>query len=134
MGRLSIQILEGVAPTVVADLVELQHVLEEADVKARNVSRPNIIDLTASNGDTLSMVVGGDETVLGFTSGNGSPPYYASRGESDVVEPVMTCYLHSVHHTEFPRHAVISREAGLMATIDFLELGGLPRCVRWQEV
>ena len=80
------------------------------------------------------MVVGGDETVLGFTSGSGSPPYYASRGESDGVEPVMTCYLHSAHHTEFPRHAVIDREAGLAAAVDFFEHGELPRCIQWQEV
>lgn len=134
MRELSIRILEGAAPTVVTDQVQLQRVLGEADANARAASRLNIIDLTAPDGATLSMVVGGDETVLGFTTGRGSPPYYASRGESDSVEPVMTCYLHSVHHTEFPRHAIIGRAAGLAAVLDFFEDGELPRCMQWQEV
>jgi len=134
MGKLSIRVREGEDPMMVTDTGQLLRVLEQAASDASSVTRPNMIDLTARNGDTLSIVVGGEETVLGFTHGNGLPPYYASRGASSEVHPVMTCYLHSAHHTEFPRHAVIARESGLAAAVEFLHVEALPKCVQWQEV
>src|SRR5262245_20691560 len=105
MNTLSVHTRQGVPPTVVTDTSQLKRVLTQADQDARAASRPNIIDLKAPNGDTLSMVVGSDETVLGFTAGSGQPPFYASSGPVKDAQPVMTCYLYSTQRTEFPRHA-----------------------------
>jgi hypothetical protein len=53
------------------------------------------------------MVVGGDETVLGFDYRHRNPPYYSSRGPSNGEEPILSCQLTFQHHTEFPRKYVI---------------------------
>ena len=71
------------------------------------------------------MVVGGQETVLGFGSGDLNANY-ASKGASDAVEPVMTCYFMMWHHSEFPRKYVIPVADGVKAVHQFLDSGDLP--------
>jgi len=74
---------------------------------------------------TITMVVGGQETVLGFGSGDLNANY-ASKGASDAVEPVMTCYFMMWHHSEFPRKYVIPVADGVKAVHQFLDSGDLP--------
>ena len=69
--------------------------------------RPNLLPDKAANGNVITMVVGGDETVLGFDYGHRNPPYYSSRGPSNGEEPILSCQLTFQHHTEFPRKYVI---------------------------
>lgn len=80
------------------------------------------------------MVLGGEETVLGFDYGHLDPPYYASKSESDKDEPLLTCFLTFAHHTEFPRRYVIPYADGVKAVAEFLDSGGLPTCIVWEEV
>src|ERR1043165_3228636 len=94
-------------PAPVRDEEDLVSMIDAA-AKAAAPSKPPIANLSADNGATLRIVLGGPETVLGFTPGDGKSPYYASRGQSDDIEPVLTCYLFMTHHTEFPRRNVIS--------------------------
>ena len=85
------------------------------------------------NGNVITMVVGGQETVLGFDSGDPNS-YCASKGASDAVEPVMTCYFMMSHHTEFPRKNVIPVADGVKAVHQFLDSGDLPTCIKWEQV
>jgi hypothetical protein len=91
----------------------------------------NVIFLKAANGNNLSFVVGGDDTVLSFTYGYRNPPYYASRGADTSTPPIMTCYVGLVHHTEFPRKYLIPFERGLTAAQEFAESGTVPRSIEW---
>jgi Immunity protein Imm1 len=93
----------------------------------------NIISVEAASGNTLSLVVGSDDTVLSFTHGHQNPPYYASHGAEVGGHPVMTCYVGLVHHTEFPRKYVIPFEKGLIATHEFAESESLPQSIEWIE-
>ena len=80
----------------------------------------NILALYATNGDNLFLVVGGDETVVGFNYGHAGPPYYVSKGIASNNEPPLTAFLGLVHHTEFSRRSVIPSSEGRRAAMEFL--------------
>lgn len=119
---------------VLRSAAELDQTLAEASAQAKAAKLLNIVFLSAPNGDQLSLVVGGDETVLGFNHGHGNPPYYASAGETQADEPVLTAYAGLVHHTEFPRRWVVPMSAGRRAATEFLATCSLPTSVRWVAV
>jgi hypothetical protein len=128
-----VMIYEGAEAVEVATAAELEHVLHLAAKEARRRGMLNVIYVEAANCNTLSVVVGGDETVLGFTYSHGNPPYFESRGPSLDDEPVLTGYVHLSHHTEFPRRCVIPMEIGVSAAKEFMDSGRLPTCVSWAE-
>jgi hypothetical protein len=134
MKTLSIMVREGESPVLVDDAASLLRLLASVAADCKKIGRLTIIDAKSEGGDILSLVVGGEETVLGFTSGANRPPYFASRGTTIATEPTLSCYLHFEHLTEFPRHAVIPQELGTAAALQFLHSGELPSCVQWQEV
>jgi len=112
----------------------LEAVLSEASAEAHAAGRLNIVLLAAPNRDWLSIVVGGEETVVGFNYGHGDPPYYASVGAAQTDAPVLAAYLGFEHHTEFPRRWVISFAAGKQAAHEFLATGKRPESIKWAEV
>lgn len=112
----------------------LDAVLDEASAEARARGKLNIILLAAPNRDWLSIVVGSEETVVGYNYGHGDPPYYASAGEAQTDYPVLTAYVGLEHHTEFPRRWVISFAVGKQAAREFLATGKRPESIRWTEV
>ena len=132
---LRIEVLEGEAPLIVRDAAQLDEALGQAAEEARKRGMLGAVLIEAENGNVLTMVVGGDDTVLGFDDYNDqNVRRYASRGASDGVEPIMTCYLAMHHHTEFPRKNVIPLPDGVKAVRQFLDSGGLPTCINWEEV
>ncbi len=114
-------------------VTELDRVIHMACQEARALKILNIISLQAANGNDLSLVVGGDDTVLSFVYGHHNPPYYASRGTQTCTHPVMTCYVGLVHHTEFARKYIIAFEKGAIAAHEFAESGTLPQSIEWIE-
>ena len=118
----------------VNSIEELDSVLFEAANEAKLGEKLNIIYLEADNGNAISIAVGGDETVLGFTYSHNNPPYYASRGISGDEEPVLTAYVYLEHHTEYPRRNVIPIALAISAIHEFIESGELPASIQWIEV
>jgi hypothetical protein len=134
MNELRVMIQEGVSMRTVNSISELDQALQDASSQARSAGLLNIIFLYAPNDDHLSLVVGGDETVVGFNYGHGDPPYCASKGETDADDPVLTAYVSLEHHTEFPRRWVVPMELGHRAAVEFLTSGERPRAIRWAEL
>jgi len=131
---LRIKIREGEAPVTVKDAAQLDEVLAQATEEARRRGILGAVLIEADKGNVLTMVVGGDETVLGFDYGEPNPRYYASRGASDAGAPIVTCYLTMQHHTEFPRKYVIPVADGVKAVREFLDSDDLPNCIKWEQV
>jgi hypothetical protein len=129
----SLRIRDGEDDIHVTTMAELDRVLHQAGEEARAQAILSTIFLDAANGNVLSLVVGGDETVLTFTYGHLDPPYYASRGAAADPLPVMTCYVGLSHHTEFPRIYVVPYASGLVAAHEFVESGALPPSMQWVE-
>ena len=111
---------------------DLRAAIEFAAAEAQAVDRLNIIFLEAENGNSLSLVVGSNETVLNFTYGHCDPPYMVSRGECDASDPPLTAFVALVHHTEYPRRWVIPFEEGMAALDQFVKTADLPNVVRWE--
>jgi hypothetical protein len=134
MVQLRIEIEDGKPDLTVSLGAELDRALACATSLARSAGRLNIIILAAPNNDSLSLVVGSDETVLCFDYGHGNPPYYSSAGEALSEGPVFTAFVGLAHHTEFPRKAVVPMSVGTKAAFEFLATGRRPSGVRWVEV
>ena len=132
---LRITIRDGESPLTAKDATQLDEALGQAAEEARRRGNLGAVLMEAANGNVITMVVGSDETVLGFDDHHHQDVRsYASRGLSDADEPVMTCYLTMQHHTEFPRRYVIPLADGVKAVREFLDSGGLPTCINWEEV
>lgn len=116
------------------DDAELLASLETAAAEAVAAGKLGIAVLTAPNGNDMTFVVGGNETVLGFTYGHGQPPYFVSVGVETSQAPLLVAYYLLGHHTEFSRDEVIPLELGTRAALEFLATSELPECVRWREV
>ena len=131
---LQVRIREDVGLLKVEDDNHLDVVLRTATEEARKRGTLGAILIEAANRNVITMVVGGDETAMGFDYGHGNPPYYSSRGPSNEDEPILTCQLKFQHHTEFPRKCVIPIADGVKAVRQFLHSGDLPACINWEEV
>ena len=118
----------------VTGIKHLEEIIISAVERAKSEGILSIIQLKNGNDDELQFVVGGSETVLSFHYSHGDPPYYASKGNLDAEEPVLTCYLLFRHHTEFLRKWVIPFSTGMSACHEFHETGNLPGCIVWIEV
>jgi hypothetical protein len=112
MVNLSIVVHDAEEGVRVSTETELDRVIHIACEEARARNMLNIVFLEAVNGNVLSLVVGGDDTVLSSIHGHRNPPYYASNGVQASTRPVITCCVVLVHHTEFPRKYVIPFEKG----------------------
>ncbi len=134
MVKLHAALLDGAPERLVNDDKDLTVMIAEACATAKAVGKLNIIFLYAPNRDHLTLVVGGEETVVGFNYGHGNPPYYVSVGGSEVDSPVLTAYVGLEHHTEFPRRWVVPFEVGEQAATEFLATGERPRAVNWLEL
>lgn len=128
------RIREDAGPLKVEDDNRLDEVLRTATEEARKSGTLGAILIEAANGNVITMVVGGDETVLGFDYGHHDPPNYSSRGPSNEDEPILTCRLTFQHHTEFPRKCLIPIADGVKAVRRFLDSGDLPACINWEEM
>jgi hypothetical protein len=133
MMQLRILIQQSGPTHTVASELELKRALQDAALQANSVGQLNIIFLYGPNEHHLSLVVGGDETVVGFNYGHGDPPYYASEGVVEGEGPVLTAYVSLEHHTEFPRRLVVPMELGRAAALEFLATGERPTVVKWVE-
>jgi hypothetical protein len=134
MVELRVSIRERAPDRIVNSAAALDAALEEASAEARANGMLNIVLLTAPNRDWLSIVVGSEETVVGYNYGHGDPPYYASAGEAQTEDPVLTAYVGLAHHTEFPRRWVVSFAVGKQAAREFLTTGKRPESILWTEV
>ena len=118
----------------VSSIAELDEVIDSAAKHARSEGRANIIFVETANGNNLSVVVGADETVIGFTYGHQDPPYFVSLGTADSEEPIFTAYVSLNHHTEYPRSWVIPLDEGRQAIYEFVESADLPSCLKWEAL
>ena len=134
MATIRASIYDRVPELILSDVKALDAALDEASHEARSKGKLNIVVLGAPNRDWLSLVVGGEETVVGFNYGHGNPPYFASAGATETDEPVLTAFMGLEHHTEFPRRWVVPDAAGRQAAREFLLTGERPSSLQWVEV
>jgi hypothetical protein len=134
MMNMRISLHENEPPIEAAQPAQLEAAVRRAAKEAHAEGLLSIIFLEAENGNTLSLVVGGEETSLDFVYHHKDPPYYQSKGPNKEGDPVLTAFVALLHHTEISRDRVISMEEGMSATREFFDTGELPTCIEWTEV
>jgi hypothetical protein len=120
----------GEAAVVSAD--ELRGRLIELDQHAS--VRPFIVDVTIDNGDTLSIALGREVSVLNFTSASKKPPYLTSEGRPPGPNDGVVRFEYFGSMTEFPAWQAISSSDALEAVCSFVAAGTLPKNLHWSEV
>lgn len=133
MSAVRIAVHENQSELVASSFAEVESILNTAAHEARDHNKLNIVYMTAENGNSLSVVVDSNDTVLNFMYAHLNPPYYVSRGPAPNDDPVLTAFIGLEHHTEYPRQWVIELENGMLAIQEFVESGGLPKSIAWVE-
>ena len=126
--------VHAMQPLVVAEDQEaLRQLLQSAQSEAAKLHKLNVVILESPDGNSLSIVLGGTDSVLTFTRADNMPPYLISRGSTEDVEPLLTCYVGLEHHTEFPRWSVVPLRNAMQGAMEFLSTGLPPRCIEWKD-
>lgn len=112
---------------------ELDASFVEVARNARSAGQRHLVELQAENGNTLSIALGGEDTVLVFGCPENDPPYFTCRGVEGTLHPVLVCYSLGTHHTEVPRWFVIPLEQGMRGVKAFAATGERPSEGTWQE-
>ncbi|WJK42639.1 Imm1 family immunity protein [Solwaraspora sp. WMMA2056] len=120
----------GEAAVVSGD--ELRGRLIELDRHA--AARPFIVDVTIDSGDTISVALGREVSVLNFTSASKKPPYFASEGRLPGSRFGVVRFEYFGSMTEFPEWQAVSRNDALEAVCRFVAAGVLPDNILWSEV
>ncbi|BCJ55411.1 hypothetical protein Asp14428_68860 [Actinoplanes sp. NBRC 14428] len=97
-------------------------------------ARPFIVDVTIDNGDTISIALGREVSVLNFTSASKKPPYFASEGRPPESRDGVVRFEYFGSMTEFPEWQAISSSDALEAVCSFVAAGILPDNILWSEV
>jgi hypothetical protein len=84
------------------------------------------------NGDSLSIGLGANVTVLNYVRGDQNPPYYTSSGGTDADETIS--FLFGAEWSEYPLKFAVSISTGRAAIKRFCETGQLLESVVWVEV
>jgi hypothetical protein len=133
MVKLQLQWQDGVPAKTLVNEAELDGALQELTSKAKVAGQLFLVGLEAENGNSLSIALGGVETVLIFGRPNTDPPYLTCRGADEALEPVLVCYSLGVHRAEVPRWFVIPLEQGMRGLNEFAATGELPGEGTWVE-
>ncbi len=117
------------------------HSVAELDVVLDTISkevspeRPQAVNITRTNGDCLTIVLGAKcGSLLSFVAHSGDPPYYVSLGDA-TANGVFTYFVDLDHHSEALACHVISEADARQAVREFiLHPFELPTNVTWSEV
>ena len=122
----------GEAGVVVTCEDELRQAL--ADVERDAARQPLIAEVTLDGGDSLSIGLGREVSVLSYVAESGNPPYFSSQGASRVPDGKGLVFYYYGHWSEFPPSAAVPVEDAVQAVRYFCRHGGLSSQLRWVEV
>jgi hypothetical protein len=118
---------------VVESCDELAELLDELDTELRGA--PELVDIQrGERGDTMTIGLGRDVSVLTFMRADQNPPYMQSRAD-DLRGKAGTfvVFHYRGHHSEFELLECIPTELAKRAVLKFCKTGQLPRDIKWIE-
>jgi len=134
MVRIEIEFREGADNAHVDNEAQLDASLTAIADAARSAGQMHLIGLGTEAGKSLSLVLGGDETVLIFGYPGRKPMYCHSLGTGQGLEPQLQCLHLGKIPMGIPRRLVIPMEQGLRAAREFAASGERPNSVEWEEM
>lgn len=111
---------------------DVDRLLDRLHEQHRN-SGPTLVTVErADNGDSLSIGLGAELSVLNYVRGDKNPPYYTSSGGDDTEDVIS--FMFGGEWSEYPRRAAVPISVARAAMMRFCETGELSRDVMWEEV
>jgi hypothetical protein len=131
--KLHLKWREVAATKTLATEQHLEEAVDEIARGARAMGHRHLVEFRAENGNTLSIALGGEETVVIFGCPHNDPPYYTLRGTDTTLDPLFDCHSFGQHVVELPRWFVIPIEEGKRAIRAFAASGERPQWGSWDE-
>lgn len=95
-------------------------------------SKPTLVTVELEDGDSLSIGLGKELSVLNFVAANNDPPYFTSAGNLQLDGVISFCYEGEL--SEFPLKHAVTNEAARAAITHFCLTGKLTSAIKWEEV
>lgn len=111
---------------------DLDALLDRVEAEAREVGKPQDVQVTVEGAGTLGIVVGADRSFLNHIPTDLNPPYMVSVGGEGGAEPFVF-YVAGGHYSETLRRNTITPDAARAAVRHFLATGDLSPAVEWEE-
>jgi len=90
-----------------------------------------LVGFTAATGHFFAIALGHEHSCVMYWE-SVDPPYFQSRGSLDQgADPLDFAY--EGQHTELPATSLIGRDVALRALVEFVDTGGMPDHLEWQE-
>ena len=115
---------------VVADLDELDDLLDH--IHASTVAAPVLVSVIRADGESLTIGLGRELSVLSHVPADMNPPYRASAG--DVEGDELVSYSFQGSYSEFPMTDCVPLADARFALREFAANGTLSARIRWHEV
>lgn len=94
---------------------------------------PTLVTVERANGgDSLTIGLGAEFSVLNFVRGNKNPPYFSSSGGNGADETIS--FLFGGQWSEYPLRNAVPLPVARAAMTRFCETGELSKNVVWEEV
>lgn len=111
---------------------EFRHAFAEVEQDAAR--RPLIAEVTLDAGDSLSIGLGREVSVLSHVGASGNPPYFSSQGHAQARDGEGVVFYYHGHWTEFPLSRAVPVEDAVEAVRYFCKHGELSPLLDWVEV
>jgi hypothetical protein len=117
----------------IMSVAELDALLDDLASRAEK-GDPFMVELSAENGDLMSLGLGQDMSVLSYTPASLDPPYLASVGEENEENDGVIVFNYAGQETEFPLASAVPTSDAREAFRVFFETGALADNIQWAEV
>jgi Immunity protein Imm1 len=124
------KVIHAMREVEVFSVEELDSIVDRAHAESR--TEPSVLELVLESGDTMSIGIGREITVLSSVASSMDPPYFASLGDASANGFVS--FMYGGHVTEFPMSQAIPMSVARAALRDFYVSGGLSDAIEWQQV
>jgi hypothetical protein len=114
----------------VSSVQELDWLLD--DLARTAADKPFVVELISHEGDSMSVGLGSEESVLSWVSADGNPPYYASRGNREAEGTV--AFFYGGSWSEFPKWSAVPMAEARAVMRQFFQTGERPASIDWEEV
>lgn len=119
--------------SVVESIEELEALLDRLHLDAAK-GEPILVTVErVQDGDSLTIGVGREMSVLNFVSSDGDPPYFISRGDNNDDDQTVHFYFMG-SWSEFPLKNTVPLERARAAIRHFWKTGVRDPTIGWEEV
>ena len=116
----------------IESLQDVERLLDSIHERFRASGTPTLVVVQLEYGDSLSIGLGQEMSVLDYVKADNKPPYYASRGTNSEEGEIS--FLFGNQASEYSLSNAVPVDAARQALTYFCETGKLSDALSWEEV